>query len=67
LQFGLGKKQDLISKITKAKSVGGATQVVDHLPCKLDALSLTLTKKRKEKKKTGEAVEAAKNKVYLIV
>jgi hypothetical protein len=38
-QASLGKNQDPISKITRAKSAGGITQAVQHLPKKCEALS----------------------------
>jgi hypothetical protein len=40
VQAGLGKKQDLISKITRAKRAAGVAQVVECcLPSKCEALS----------------------------
>jgi hypothetical protein len=39
VQEGLGKKQDPISKITKAKGAGGMAQAVECLPYKHKALS----------------------------
>jgi hypothetical protein len=34
VQEGLGKKWDLISKVSTAKRAGGIAQVVEHLPDK---------------------------------
>jgi hypothetical protein len=39
VQTGLGKKRDPISKITRARRVGGIIQVVEYLPTKYTALS----------------------------
>jgi hypothetical protein len=39
LEVSLGKKRDLISKITRAKWTGGVVQAVEHLLCKPKALS----------------------------
>jgi hypothetical protein len=39
-QASLGKKQDPISKITRAKSAGGVVQAVEGLPSKHKALHL---------------------------
>jgi hypothetical protein len=43
-------KQDLISKITNAKTAGGATQVVELLPGKCEILSSMLQYCKKGKK-----------------
>jgi hypothetical protein len=45
IQSSLGKKQDPVSKITRAKRAGGVAQAVEHLPGKLKA--------KKSKHKTG--------------
>jgi hypothetical protein len=37
IQASLGKKQDLISKIIRAKRDRGVDQVVEHLPHKSEA------------------------------
>jgi hypothetical protein len=45
----LGKRQDSISKIIRAKRAGGVTKGLDHLPCSGKALSSNFfgtTKKR---------------------
>jgi hypothetical protein len=39
VQVSLGKKQDPISKITRAKKAGGVAQAVEHLPSKCKTLS----------------------------
>jgi hypothetical protein len=39
VQTGLGKKQNLIFKITRGKRAGGMAQVVECLPSKHKALS----------------------------
>jgi hypothetical protein len=39
VQASLGKKRDLISKITRGKRAGGMTQAVEYLPSKYKALS----------------------------
>jgi hypothetical protein len=39
VQAGLGKKQDPLSKITRAKITAGVVQAVKHLPHKHQALS----------------------------
>jgi hypothetical protein len=39
VQAGLGKKQDSISKITKAKRIGGMAQVVESLSSNCESLS----------------------------
>jgi hypothetical protein len=47
--YGPSIRQDLVSKITKAKRVGGMAKVVEHLPSKWEALrSNPGTAKRKE-------------------
>jgi hypothetical protein len=38
VQSSLGKKQDPISKITRATRATGMAQVVEHLPSKKEAL-----------------------------
>jgi hypothetical protein len=49
---GLGKRRDLISKITGVKRAEGVVQVVQRLPSKCEALSshLGTTKIKQEKK-----------------
>jgi hypothetical protein len=48
----LGKKQNPIFKITRAKMDGGMAQAVEYLPSKNEVLSSTFnTGKKKEKKK----------------
>jgi hypothetical protein len=39
VQAGLGKKQDPISKITRAKMAGGMVQTVEYLPSKHEVLT----------------------------
>jgi hypothetical protein len=39
VQAALGKKQDFVSKINKAKRAEGMAQVIDHLPSKSKALN----------------------------
>jgi hypothetical protein len=39
VQASLGKNQDLIFKITRAKRAGGIAQAVEHLPRKHETLS----------------------------
>jgi hypothetical protein len=59
VQAGLGKKQDPISKITRAKWARGIVQVVAYLPSKNEALSTNLStksKKRKKKKKDAQII-----------
>jgi hypothetical protein len=52
IQADLSINQDLISKVAKAKKVGGVAQVVEHLPSQLKALSSTTnTIKTKQNKK----------------
>jgi hypothetical protein len=41
------KKQDFISKITRAKMTGGTTQEVEHLPTKCEVLSSNLSSTKK--------------------
>jgi hypothetical protein len=49
VQASLGKKQDPISKITRANRAGGVAQVEEHLPSKSEALSSnTSTAKNKK-------------------
>jgi hypothetical protein len=51
VQANLGKKQDPISKITRAKRVGGIAQVIEYLLSKQEALtSNSSTEKKKQKK-----------------
>jgi hypothetical protein len=58
VQGSLGKKQDPITKITRAKKAGGVAKVVEHLPPKCKALSphpvLPKKKKRRRRKRKGE-------------
>jgi hypothetical protein len=50
VQARLGKKQDPISKITRAKRVGGVKQAVEYLPRKYENLSSNpSTTKNKQK------------------
>jgi hypothetical protein len=51
----LGKEQDPISKLTRAKRVGGVAQVVECLSSKHEILSShpTTTKKKKESEATA--------------
>jgi hypothetical protein len=52
VQAGLGKKQDPISKITRAKRTEGLAQAVEHLTSKYEALSsnnYTAKKKKSER------------------
>jgi hypothetical protein len=54
VQAGLGERQDPMSKITRAKRVGGMAQSVQHLPSKCKALnsnSSTANAPKKKKKK----------------
>jgi hypothetical protein len=53
VQASLGKKQDCISKIIRAKRAVGVAQAVTHLPSQKEALlsNPTTTKKRKENQK----------------
>jgi hypothetical protein len=53
IQGNLCKKQNLISKITRAKRIGGMAHVAEHLPSKSETLnsSPSTTKKKKKKKK----------------
>jgi hypothetical protein len=46
-----GKKQDPISKITRAKRAGAVAQVVECLPCNCEGLSSNLSDKKKKKHK----------------
>jgi hypothetical protein len=39
VQVSLSKKQDPISKITRAKRTGGVAQIEERLLCKCEALS----------------------------
>jgi hypothetical protein len=39
VQVSLGKKQDLVSKIIRAKRAGDVVQAVKHQPSKCEALS----------------------------
>jgi hypothetical protein len=48
VQAGLGKKWDLISKITRAKRTLGMAQVIECLLCTHKTLSLNLCKKEKQ-------------------
>jgi hypothetical protein len=47
-RIGLGKKQDPISKISRAKNAGGVTQAVEHLPSKCKVLSSYLNTAQKK-------------------
>jgi hypothetical protein len=47
VQDGLGKKQNLISKITSETRAGGEAQAVVCLPSKHEALSLSLRTNKK--------------------
>jgi hypothetical protein len=49
VQAHLSKKQDLISKITRAKRSGGMAQVVEHLPSKCETLSSNPSTGKKKK------------------
>jgi hypothetical protein len=50
----LGKKQNPIFKITRAKMDGGMAQAVEYLPSKNEVLSSTFnTGKKKKKQKTA--------------
>jgi hypothetical protein len=49
----MGKKQDLISKKTRAKSAGGVAQAVESLSSKCEALSSTPPVPPKRKKAEG--------------
>jgi hypothetical protein len=48
-----GRKQDPLSKITRAKRPGGVAQAVKYLPCKHEVLrtNSSTTKKKKKAKK----------------
>jgi hypothetical protein len=60
VQASLGRKQDPISKITKAERTGGV-QVVEHLPNKCKALHLNpSTAKNKNKKSKSELLSYPK-------
>jgi hypothetical protein len=48
-QAGLDKKQDLISKIARAKRAGVMAQAVEYLPCKSEALSSNPSNTKKKK------------------
>jgi hypothetical protein len=60
VQASLGKKQDAISKITRAKRLGGVAQTAEHLPSKHGVLSSNIraikNKKTKEKNHIVERV-----------
>jgi hypothetical protein len=55
-QDGTGKKQDSISKITRAKSAGGMAEVVEHLSSKCKTLSSnsSTTKNKIKYNKNGD-------------
>jgi hypothetical protein len=52
-QASPGIKRNLISKITNTKRVEGMAQVVEHLPSKHKAPSLTTSNKKKKKGRKG--------------
>jgi hypothetical protein len=49
VQVDLGKKQDSISKITRAKRAEDMAQVVDHLPMKHETLNSNRNKNSNKK------------------
>jgi hypothetical protein len=56
VQVGQGKKQDCISKVTKAKRLGCSSSV-EHLPSKHEVLILKLQQKKKKRKKEKGNIE----------
>jgi hypothetical protein len=46
----MGKKPDHVSEITREKRAGGVAQVVECLPSKCEALTLTPSTTKKKKK-----------------
>jgi hypothetical protein len=62
------KKQELLSKIIRAKRAGGMVQSVEHLPCMCEALcsnsnSAKKKKKKKKKKKSFAFTLTSKNEI----
>jgi hypothetical protein len=53
-QASLGKKQDLISKITRAKRAGGMVQDLEHFPRKHEVLSPNPSTEKKKKLTTTD-------------
>jgi hypothetical protein len=53
-QASLVRKQDTISKITRAKRTGGLSQMVEHLvgKCKVLSLNPSIAKKPQKNQKT---------------
>jgi hypothetical protein len=49
----MGRKQNPISKITRAKRIGGMAQAVEYVPSKHKALSSNPNKPKKKSKNTG--------------
>jgi hypothetical protein len=48
VQAGLGKRQALTSKITKAKRAGGMAQVIEYLPSKHKTLNSNPSTQKKK-------------------
>jgi hypothetical protein len=60
VQVSLGKKRELISKITRAKWVGGVARVVQGLPSKCESLNSnpsTIEEKEGKKEEKREGME----------
>jgi hypothetical protein len=49
LEAGLDKKQDRVSKISRAKRAESVTQAVEHLPGKCEALGSNCSTAKREK------------------